>query len=563
MSTFTVVEPKGWEYDLQSVYSAYIGFFQAYALPWYDRTWAHIFSTFEEFLAFSWPVITVTDTYSGRAHVVTRMSSINAFIKMVKTRFGETLAVPPNILRVTPYETSSRPLRNISDFASWKKLHQTLAATHFSALKSRVRTCEAGIGIKTINELWAKREKTFLALDFEWSERNDKTLLEWGYAAVRCGYLESQGHWPPIPDKNYMKGHYIVGEYVDKQVNKHSPSNPWLYAFGESQVVPKATLPTIIQAIISSFASPDSETTPNNLVLVGHGIYGDMARLEAIGIKIPHNIFAIDIAALERTLHATGLRPPMNDPNTGRPRSQGTSLPLELLLHSLALPSPSTPPANATSRNSPSGNSPTPPHSNGLVGPAGVMGAMRPIIPPGCILYNAGNDAFMCLFALQMLLEPEGSIPPSIKPGRIGRPGHHMHPTNMMAMTLPLSPSPFVPQIALQSPSIPMQMSMTMPHTQFPRGSGYMSHTPSQSSPLLNEFGQLRIGSSGNEFDVSARERSRSPGPQSSRLRTVSTPMSGDAQNNKPANTMGMGPKFLGNNLKTDTMPRRNSFVGL
>lgn len=52
----------------------------------YDRSWGHLFSTFEDFLAFSWPCITVTDVWTGRAHIVTRLTSIGAFLKMIKTR---------------------------------------------------------------------------------------------------------------------------------------------------------------------------------------------------------------------------------------------------------------------------------------------------------------------------------------------------------------------------------------------------------------------------------------------------------------------------------------------
>ena len=53
----------------------------------YERSWGHFFESFEAFLAFSWPVITVTDACTGRAHIVTRLNSIGAFIKMIKTRY--------------------------------------------------------------------------------------------------------------------------------------------------------------------------------------------------------------------------------------------------------------------------------------------------------------------------------------------------------------------------------------------------------------------------------------------------------------------------------------------
>lgn len=40
-----------------------------------------------------------------------------------------------------------------------------------------------------------------------------------------------------------------------------------------------------IQVTCSSLASPDSETTPNHLVLMGHNIQNDLARLEEMKIS--------------------------------------------------------------------------------------------------------------------------------------------------------------------------------------------------------------------------------------------------------------------------------------
>jgi hypothetical protein len=101
--------------------------------------------------------------------------------------FGETLPTPDNMLKVAHFETSQRHLRNVADWATYKKLYTTLPAVALAAFKTRIRAGEP----KAIRELWAKRDKTFLAIDFEWSERNPATFLEWGYAAVRCGHLEA------------------------------------------------------------------------------------------------------------------------------------------------------------------------------------------------------------------------------------------------------------------------------------------------------------------------------------------------------------------------------------
>lgn len=170
----------------------------------YEKTWGHLFETFDLFLACSWPVIIVTDTWTSKAHIVTKLSHIQSFIKIIRTRwvpkriptqdrtvdvilsFGETLPLLDNFLRITPYETSTRPLRTISDTLTYRKAHSTLSGAALVSLKTRIRAGEP----KFIQQLWNSREKTFLAIDFEWSERNTSSCLEWGYAAVRCNHLD-------------------------------------------------------------------------------------------------------------------------------------------------------------------------------------------------------------------------------------------------------------------------------------------------------------------------------------------------------------------------------------
>ncbi|KAF8902198.1 hypothetical protein CPB84DRAFT_1776131 [Gymnopilus junonius] len=290
---------------------------------------------------------------------------------MIKTRFGETLPQAPNILQVTPFETATRHLRHVSDYATYKKLHSTLPAAVLSALKAR--------------------DKTFLAIGFEWNERNERTVLEWGYAAVRLG------HWPPVPDTNYRKGHYIVADYVDKVINRYRPTYPW-------------QLPQLIQAVISSLASPNSETAPNDLVLVAHDMQGDLARLEEMKIKLPPNMLVIDTMIFERALYSNGLRGIMQDPKGDRPRAAGSALSFENLLFSLTLPPTPGSPSGSGERSSStqkrrSSASPQPP----------------PLVLPQCTLHNSGNDAFMCLFALQKLLEPKGTVVPSLSNARKAR----------------------------------------------------------------------------------------------------------------------------------------------
>ncbi|EIM92425.1 uncharacterized protein STEHIDRAFT_71181 [Stereum hirsutum FP-91666 SS1] len=402
-SDFSLVDIKGWEYDLHSVYTAYMGYFQNNGIPWYDRSWGHLFNSFEDFLAFSWPVITVTDSWTGRAHIVTRMTSIGAFLKMIKTRFGETLPMVDHILKITPFETHQRRLRTVNDYEVYKKLHAALPAAVLAALKVRARSGEP----RVIQELWDKRDKTFVAVDFENSERNASSVLEWGYAAVRCGHLDTIGSWPPIPEDNYRRGHYVVAEYADRMRNQKVPNHPWNYAFGESQVVPKAKLAVIIEAIISSLASPDSETTPNNIVLVTHSAAEDLRRIEELKIKLPHNVLVVDVTTFESGLFKAGHRGAMLDAKTGHHRQPGSTLTLASLLYSLNFPVDYT-------------------------------------------LHNAGNDAFACLLALQTLLDSSTPHPP---------PRAQAAVTNRRSISFSNLPGPYgvmMPPPMVTPPTIPI-----------------------------------------------------------------------------------------------------------
>ena len=122
----------------------------------------------------------------------------------------------------------------------------------------------------------------------------------------------------------------------------------------------------------------------------------------------------------------------MPDPNTGKTRDQGTTLSLGNLLLSFTIPmlrasspAPSLPAAGTEEQ----AHTSTPPD-----GPAQTQTqtqqqqpqqqiAQLPIVLPRCIMHNAGNDAMLCLFALQKLLDPAGTRVPSVKKGRVGRPG--------------------------------------------------------------------------------------------------------------------------------------------
>ncbi|KAG6856380.1 hypothetical protein H0H87_005077 [Tephrocybe sp. NHM501043] len=413
MADFTVVDPRGWEYDLHSVYSAYIGYFQLHNVPWYVlfnysnhctvlipvKVRSLLGAPFLNVRGVSRILVAhdnchrLMDRQATHRHPpyfhrgvseddqdsVSLMAPPPPCLLRNRTpflpRYGETLPQAPNILQVTPFETANRHLRHISDYASYKKLYSTLPAVVLSAVKARIKAGEP----KAVKELWERRDKTFLAIDFEWSERNEKSCLEWGYAAVRCGHLEAMQYEI-----------FVLSVLYPPETSTQ---------FGDSQIASKTKLPEIIQAIISSLASPDSETTSNSLVLVAHGISNDLARLEEMKIKLPHNLLTIDTSIFERVLHSSGARGIMLDPRTNAPRVPGSTLSLENLLRSFS-------------------TNPIP------VSPKGDTPAVSvPLVLPNVMMHNAGNDAFLALFALQMLVDPSGTQVPVVKKGRIGRPG--------------------------------------------------------------------------------------------------------------------------------------------
>lgn len=118
---------------------------------------------------------------------VSTRRSILVLTAVLSLRFGETLPQPPNIIQVVPFETVNRHLRHVPDYSTYKKLHSTLPAALLSALKARVKAGNP----KSIKQVWEKRDKTFMSIGFQCNERNEKTVLEFGYAALRYGHLEA------------------------------------------------------------------------------------------------------------------------------------------------------------------------------------------------------------------------------------------------------------------------------------------------------------------------------------------------------------------------------------
>ena len=188
--------------------------------------------------------------------------------------------------------------------------------------------------------------------------------------------------------------------------------------------------------------------------------------LDFLCSELPHNVLIIDMMVYERALYSTGLRGVMTDPKTEKSRLSGSNLSFENFLLSLTIPfAPISPGADKQ-----------------LFSPQSQP--LSPVVLPQCTLHNAGNDALMCLFALQKLLEPTGTLVPSIKtrgpkPGIIG---------GLMINSAAAAGGPL--RINGRTPS---------PNMHYP-GFGFATSPTSNSMPrrmsaydLASEFGQMQI----------------------------------------------------------------------
>jgi len=123
--------------------------------------------------------------------------------------------------------------------------------------------------------------------------------------------------------------------------------------------------------------------------------------------ELPHNVLVIDMATFERSLYAAGAHGVISDPKTERLRTSSCTLNLEGLLRNLQQPQShcTSVSANNSSSNLPSSTTPR---------------SSPSVIFPQCSLVNSGNEAFMMLFAFQMLLDPLGTRIPTVRKGTLG-----------------------------------------------------------------------------------------------------------------------------------------------
>ena len=204
--------------------------------------------------------------------------------------------------------------------------------------------------------------------------------------------------------------------------------------------------------------------------------------------ELPHNVLVIDIPTFERALHATGERGVIPDSKTERPRTSSSTLNLEGLLRSLQHPQFYH--TSVSKNSSSSGNSP--PSSTG-------PRSSPPFVIPQ--LTNSGNEAFMTLFALQMLLDPVGVRSPAIEKGTSGSQAQgqvstmaNMNTMQAMNMMGPMAMGIVMPGMPPQSmSSMPLYGVSAMPMVVVNGAMGPMAPSASQQLTPINKNSSQRV----------------------------------------------------------------------
>nr|XP_031863417.1 uncharacterized protein CI109_001293 [Kwoniella shandongensis]KAA5530489.1 hypothetical protein CI109_001293 [Kwoniella shandongensis] len=383
--------------DLHSIYAAYLGLFESSNTDWWDKSWGGYFTTFNEFLGFGWEVMVVVDSVTGRPHIAVRREQIALFAKMIRTRFGESLPKdPPTTLPIIPVATRNLSLRRLvtlHDLTSYRKLSHSLPAAELSYLRTRVRSGEVSVAEQLFYAGGSKGERdtggigvrdngvgyTFASVKSIWWEKGAPPgglvpgvgrtqgkglILEVGTAVLRCANLRAVNVWPPVPEENYRKSHYIAEEWVDKRANSIPPNYPRAYAFGKSNYVAERSIEKILDATLGALASQENDGSANTLVLLTVGEPLPLPLPSAS--TLPSNILHLDLLALEYNL----LRRAQAESLPGTPDRHQPLGSLMALLQTLQIP-----------------------------------------VPPFAPLNNAGNEAYYTLLAFQKLMMGETRLP--------------------------------------------------------------------------------------------------------------------------------------------------------
>jgi hypothetical protein len=179
--------------------------------------------------------------------------------------------------------------------------------------------------------------------------------------------------------------------------------------------------------------------------------------------EIPHNVLVIDTLVLEKNLFASGERGSMLDYSKGKPRVAGSALSLEGLLRSFNIDIP-------------------------------------------CQLHNSGNDAFMTLFSLQKLFEPDTPLPSvrALAPRSMMGIGNPMLHSSMMGV--PMGFTGYATTVAFAHPPPTIAPSEHLPGSQLDGDNSHVrrSRASPTSRPASRDLNRM---SGVSTFGVSSKVR--------------------------------------------------------
>ncbi|ODO09142.1 hypothetical protein I350_02742 [Cryptococcus amylolentus CBS 6273] len=495
------------EVELHSIYAAYIGLFESNNVDWWDKSWGGYFVSFNDFLGFGWEVMVIVDGVTGKPHIAVRREQI--------ALFGENLPKdPPTTLPLMPVPTRNLALRrlvNIRDLSAYRKLAATLPAAELSYLRSRVRSGEPAVIEQLFYAGGSSGERdtggvgvrdngvgyTFACVKTNWWEKGGapygvvpgqgKTqpgkgpqgkglVLEVGMAVLRCANLRAVGVWPPTPEDNYRKSHYVVEEWVDKAscaspAQRCPPTFPRAYAFGRSEYVAEKKIETILDATLNALASQETDGHANTLVLV---TIGDATPLPLPNSStLPPNILVFDLLALEFNL----LRRAQAQGIPGAPDRQQPLSSLVSLLQTLQIP-------------------------------------VTPYAPLG----NAGNDAYYTLLAFQKLVMGETRLPDMLfkQPDPYSAMPFPAGAGNRMSMAMPFAPVMNMPLPVMPAAGHVRRESNSSRASQRTPASEYGSYPPSPADEqrrrrMISDVAKRRPSSTGDALGAySSNNRSQS-----------------------------------------------------
>ena len=124
------------------------------------------------------------------------------------------------------------------------------------------------------------RSKVFVSIDLEYWEVNNKYLTEIGIAIYDPTQIGLGSH-PILPKVKAC--HYVVAENKNKTNGKFVPNNMFKYSYGETLIMPMKDCKRAVEEILTAQAKN------NNLVIVGHGVSGDIRVLQKNGFKLPQH----------------------------------------------------------------------------------------------------------------------------------------------------------------------------------------------------------------------------------------------------------------------------------